>query len=52
VPTGPPLTFEQLAAEVASAAGVPPVEVKPVSPVLLKIAGLVSPMIRELPEML
>jgi hypothetical protein len=26
--------------------------VKPISPVLLKIAGLVSPMIRELPEML
>ncbi len=52
VPTGPPLTFEQLAAEVASAAGVVPVEVKPLHPVLLKIAGLFSPMIRELPEML
>ncbi len=52
VPTGPPLTFEQLAAEVASAGGVEPVEVKPLNPMLLKLAGLFSPMIRELPEML
>ena len=52
VPTGAPLTVEQLAAAFASAAGIPPVEVKTIPPTLLKLAGIVSPMVRELPELL
>ena len=52
VPTGPPLTVEQLVAEFAAVAGVPPVKVKSIPGALLKVGGVFSPMIRELPEML
>jgi nucleoside-diphosphate-sugar epimerase len=52
VPTGPPLTVAQLAAEFAAVADVPPVKVKAIPTALLKVAGIVSPTIRELPEML
>ena len=52
VPTGPPLTAAQLADEFATVADVGPVKVKTIPAALLKVAGLVSPMMRELPEML
>jgi len=52
VPTGPALTVEQLVAEFAAVAGVPPVKVKSIPVALLKVGGVFSPMIRELPEML
>lgn len=52
VPTGPALSFEQLAAEFAAAAGTEPVKVKSIPTLLLKLGGVVSPMMRELPEML
>jgi nucleoside-diphosphate-sugar epimerase len=52
VPTGPPLTAAQLADEFASVARVEAVKVRPIPAALLKVAGLVSPMMRELPEML
>ena len=52
VPTGPALTVEQLVAEFAAVAGVPPVKVKSIPVAMLKVGGVFSPMIRELPEML
>ena len=52
VPTGPALTVEQLVAEFAAVADVPPVKVKSIPVALLKVGGVFSPMIRELPETL
>jgi nucleoside-diphosphate-sugar epimerase len=52
VPTGPPLTVEQLAAEFAAVAGTAPVKVKTIPAVVVRAVGVVSPTIRELPEML
>lgn len=51
VPTLAPLTFEQLAAEFARVGGTPAVKVKSIPAALPKIVGIVSPMMRELPEM-
>ena len=51
VPTGPPLSFQRLAAEFAAVAGTEPVAVKSVPNTLLRAIGVVSPMMRELPEM-
>lgn len=51
VPTGPPLSFEQLVAEFAGVAGTEPVKVRSLPNALVKVAGLFSPLMRELPEM-
>jgi len=52
VPTGPPLSVEQLVTEFAAAADVAPVKVKTIPAALLKVVGMFSPTMRELPEML
>jgi nucleoside-diphosphate-sugar epimerase len=52
VPTGPPVTVEQLAAEFAAVAGTEPVKVRTIPAVVVRAAGLFSPERRELPEML
>ena len=51
VPTGPPLSFEQLAAELAAVGGTEPVKVRSLPNALVKAAGILSPLMRELPEM-
>lgn len=51
VPTGAPLTVEQLVAEFAVAAGVDPVKIKTIPTALLRFVGVFSPTVRELPEM-
>ncbi|WP_037363969.1 NAD-dependent epimerase/dehydratase family protein [Amycolatopsis orientalis] len=50
VPTGPPRSARVMVALLCEAAGVPPVAVQRLSPTLLRAAGLVSPMVRELRE--
>ncbi len=51
VPTHAPLTLEQLVVEFAAVAGVAPVKVKTLPTALLRLVGVFSPMVRELPEM-
>ncbi|WP_134667422.1 MULTISPECIES: NAD-dependent epimerase/dehydratase family protein [unclassified Amycolatopsis] len=50
VPTGPPRSARVMVALLCEAAGVPPVPVQRLSPMLLNAAALVSPMLRELRE--
>ncbi|WP_336157621.1 NAD-dependent epimerase/dehydratase family protein [Amycolatopsis sp. VC5-11] len=50
VPTGPPRSARVMVAVLCEAAGVPPVPVQRLSPMLLNAAALVSPMLRELRE--
>lgn len=51
VPTVAPLTVEQLVAEFAAVADVDTVRVTSIPTALMRLAGVFSPMIRELPEM-
>lgn len=50
VPTGPPRSARVMVALLCEAAGVPPVPVQRLSPMLLRAGALVSPMVRELQE--
>lgn len=50
VPTAPPVSARQAVGMLCAAAGVPPVKVAPIPPLLLRAAGVVSPMARELGE--
>ncbi|WP_116198525.1 NAD-dependent epimerase/dehydratase family protein [Amycolatopsis circi] len=50
VPTGPPRSARVMVALLCEAAGVPPVPVQRLSPMLLKAGALVSPLLRELQE--
>ncbi len=50
VPSNPPRTQRQAVGDLAAAAGLAPVKVSEVPGALLKVMGLVNPLIRELPE--
>jgi nucleoside-diphosphate-sugar epimerase len=50
VPSNPPCTQRQAVGDLADAAGQGPVKVSEVPGALLKVMGLVNPLIRELPE--
>ena len=52
VPTAPALSAQEMADALADVAGLDPVTVKRIPRAMLKVAGLFSPVIRELPEML
>ncbi|MCP3991709.1 MAG: NAD-dependent epimerase/dehydratase family protein [Actinomycetia bacterium] len=51
-PTAPPQSARQMVTQLCQAAGVKPVKVKPVPPLMLKAMGLVVPAVGELGEML
>jgi nucleoside-diphosphate-sugar epimerase len=50
VPTNPPRTQREAIGDLARVAGVPPVKVTVMPRVMLRLAGLVNPLVRELPE--
>ena len=50
VPSNPPRTQRQVVDDLAATAGVPPVRVSALSPVLVRVLGLFNPAIRELAE--
>lgn len=50
VPTAPPASARDAVAMMCAAAGVPPVKVVPIPPFVLRAAGLVRPVMRELQE--
>ncbi|WNB85521.1 NAD-dependent epimerase/dehydratase family protein [Cellulomonas sp. ATA003] len=52
VPSGPPRTQREVVTDLCRVAGVPPVPVGVVGRPMLRVAGLVSPLVRELPEVL
>jgi nucleoside-diphosphate-sugar epimerase len=50
VPVNPPRTQREAIADLARVAGVPPVKVTQTPPAMLALAGLLRPVLRELPE--